>query len=69
MTVIYFREVLADQKKDAKISLEFGSSSFYGSPTMYTRTEEGSVILDHANAKEFYKAMRKLGDHLGFQKD
>lgn len=68
-TTTFFEETIVDlEKRDAKIELEFGRSSFYGKNLMYFRINGEGVIVDEATGKKIADQMQSLAGYLGYDK-
>ncbi|WP_426411974.1 hypothetical protein [Bradyrhizobium ganzhouense] len=68
-TTCFFEETISDlQKKDAKIELEFGRSSYYGKNLMYFTINGESVIVDEETGRKIAVQMESLAAYLGYHR-
>lgn len=68
-TTMFFEQTVNDmEKKDTKITLEFGRSSFYRENLMYLTVDGKSVIVNEKTGREIFAAMQSLGSYLGYDR-
>lgn len=68
-TTMFFEKTITDKEdKNAKLDLEFGRSSYYGTSLIYINVNGTSVIVDETTGRSIYDAMQDLGAYLGYDK-